>query len=354
MLYKRFFCLISAFVLIFSLAGCSTPSPKTPLQKFSAEFPELFDTVTTLTCYAESREEFDRYADIVRTQMMRLHRLFDIYHGYEGVNNLYTVNENAGIAPVEVDTDIIDMLAAALEGYDFSGGALNVALGPVLRIWHEYRTDGVALPPMDMLREASGLADIGELIIDRDNGTIFLQKKGMSLDVGAVGKAYAAGRALDAAREQGMTSAILNAGGNIITVGAPAVGDRDWWNVGVQNPDLDEGGAQTLLDSIKITGDMTVSTSGGYQRFYLVDGVSYNHIIDPETLMPASRYKQVTVVHKTAALADLLSTTLFILPYEQGAGIAERYNAEVLWVDLDDVWRATAGYSAISQVMGGQ
>jgi len=343
---KKIVCLLLAFMLAVPLTACDAL-----LSKFSAEFPDLFDTITTLTGYAESEAEFDHYAEITYTRLKELHELFDIYNAYPGINNLHTVNENAGVAPVTVEPEIIELLLFAREGHDITGGAFNAALGPVLRIWHEYRAEGTALPPMDALREAAGLADMNDVIIDEENSTVFLQKPGMSLDVGAIAKAYAAGLAAKAAREAGLRSAILDAGGNIVTIGTPPDRGRDLWNIGIQNPDLSEDGTQTLLDTVRV-GETSLSTSGGYQRYYTVDGVAYHHIIDPETLMPANRYKQVTVIHPHAWLADVLSLALFILPYEQGKAIAEEYDADALWIGLDGEWLMTDGYAEISVSQG--
>ena len=346
MTMRKKLCLLPAAILIFSLTACGAR-----VQKFETVFTGLFDTVTTLTAYAESREDFDRYAGIVHTRLKELHELFDIYNAYEGVNNLYTVNENAGVAPVIVGWEIIDMLVLARVGYDLSGGAFNVALGPVLRIWHEYRTEGTALPPMDALREAAGLTDMDDVIIDRESSTVFLRKPGMSLDVGAVAKAYAADRAVWDVRTAGLPAGILDAGGNIITIGTPPDRGRELWNIGIQNPGPDADDTQTLLDTVRV-GQTSVSSSGGYQRFYTVDGAAYHHIIDPETLMPAGRFKQVTVIHPNAATADILSTALFILPYWEGYAMAETFGAEVLWADMNDTRHMTQGYAAASTSQG--
>ncbi|MCL2083979.1 MAG: FAD:protein FMN transferase [Oscillospiraceae bacterium] len=337
-----------SFLLIIAVlcaGGCETARYK----RFQTEFTGLFDTATVIIAYAQSADEFGLYAEIIYNRMEELHRLYDIYNAYEGVNNLYTVNQNAGAAPVEVDRDIIDLLLFAREGYDLSGGAVNVAMGPVLRIWHEYREEGLALPPMGALLEASRNTDINDLIIDEAGGTVFLRKPGMSLDVGAVAKSYAAGLAIRAASDAGMISGLLSAGGNVTAAGKPMDG-RNRWGVGIQEPEPSADNTREQADTVYCS-DTTVSCSGGYQRFYVVDGQAYHHIIDPGALMPANLYKQVAVIHRDAGMADLLSTALFILPYEEGAALAARRGAEALWIDTDGAWRATDGYAAISKTL---
>jgi thiamine biosynthesis lipoprotein len=344
--------LTPALALLLLLAGCNQPVIQ--YERYRTEFFGLFDTLTIIIGYAESEEKFTEYTNIIHERMGELHKLYDIYNEYEGINNLSTVNKNAGIAPVAVDGAIIDMLLFAREGYKLTDGTVNMAMGAVLRIWHEYRESGInfpdtaKLPPMDALRDASGNTSIDDVIIDEKNGTVYLVKPGMSLDVGATAKAYAAGLAIEAAKDAGMRSAIISAGGNISTVGKPFQEDRDTWNVGVQDPELSVLGTQNTLD-VAYFNDKTMAVSGGYQRYYTVDGETYHHIIDPATLMPAALWKQVSVIHKDPAMADLLSTALFILPYEQGKALAESADADVLWITTNDEWFFTEGYAAVSR-----
>ncbi|MDR0292575.1 MAG: FAD:protein FMN transferase [Oscillospiraceae bacterium] len=358
----RFLCLALLFAGLTGCAGVSggelPDGAGTGYHRYSTGFTDLFDTVTLIIGYAGSQDEFDRYAAVIYERMGALHRLFDIYHEYGGLNNLRTVNDNAGIAPVAVDGELIDLLLLAREGYELSGGAVNPALGPVLRIWHGYRQEGIAdeenaaLPPMDELRKAAKYTDMDDVVIDKTTGTVFLKKAGMSLDVGAVAKAYAAGLAAQAAVEAGMRSVLISAGGNIVSLGKPLDGSRDRWSIGIQDPDTAADGFQNTVDTVFIAGT-AISCSGGYQRFYTVDGQAYHHIIDPDTLMPAVRYKQVTVIHQNPGLADILSTALFILPVEEGLALAEKCGADALWIDSEGLWRATDGYIEISQTLSG-
>jgi thiamine biosynthesis lipoprotein len=349
---KKLICSSLLIILLLTVNSCGTQ-----YQRFQTEFSGPFDTAALLIGYTESEAEFDRFAEMIYERINELHQLYDIYNAYDGVNNLYTVNENAGASPVEVDRDIMDMLLIAREGYRLSGGTVNVAMGPALRIWHKYRLEGLAnetqatLPPYDALQGAAEITDIEDLIIDEERGTVFLRQAGMSLDVGAVAKGYAAGLAAKTAEETGLTSALLNVGGNITTIGKPLDG-RGSWSIGIQSPELG-GSIGDTIDTVYFN-DMTLSISGGYQRFYVVDGTAYHHIIDPETLMPANKYKQVAVIHEDSVLADMLSTALFILPFEQGLVLAEKYGAEALWVDLEGEWKATDGYINISKTLGGE
>ena len=363
----RIFSLLLVFVITFfggcagldgnGRAGIQTPPEAgwhsasiSGQQKFTMVFDELFNTVTIVIAYAESQDEFDYFAALIYDRMEELHRLYDIYHEYEGVNNLYTINQNAGLAPVQVEKEIIDMLLLSRFGYELTDGVVNIALGPVLRIWSDYRAEGSELPTPEMLEKAAQITEMDELIIDEVTGTVFLRKLGMSLDVGSVAKAYATQLAVKEAVAAGLSSVLVSAGGNIISFGKPLDGVRERWSIGIKDPDYRK--SDDIIDTVFLA-DLTVSCSGGYERYYLVDGQSYHHIIDPVTLMPANRYKQVTVIHENAALADILSTALFIIPFEEGARLAESVNAEVLWIDMDGRWQATAGYREMSKELSG-
>ena len=353
------FCRVIILIIIISVfaadsAGCGMSGR---YGKYQTEFSDLFDTIITVVGYTKNKAEFDRYANIIYERMKELDRLFDIYNAYDGINNLYTVNQNAGIAPVKVSKDIIDLLLFAKNGYNVTDGTVNVAMGSVLSIWHDYREAGIAdesgaeLPPMNMLEQAAKLTDINDLVVDEATGTVFLKKSGMSLDVGAVAKGYAAGEAAKSAKAAGFVSGLIDAGGQVVSVGKPLDNIRERWGVGIQDPNLSADGTRNILDTVYVN-DAVISCSGDYQRFYIVDGKTYCHIIDPATLMPTRLYRQVTVLHSDSATADLLSTALFIMPYNEGTALAVKMGADALWVFADGTQKATDGYIKISKKFG--
>jgi len=348
---------LAIFFLLAGLTSCQLVTYHSGYSRFSVEFFGAFDTVTVITGYAENEERFSSAAQIILERLEELHKLYDIYNSYDNINNLHTVNESAGIKPVAVHEDIINMLLLAKEGYELTGGAFNISLGPVLSIWHDYREKGLrnpdsaVLPPMPLLLAATAFADINDVIIDEEAGTVFLQKQGMSLDVGSIAKGYAARILARTALEAGLNSVIINLGGNITAIGSPVEQGRDWWNIGIQDPDIGSDGYQNIIDTVGLA-DMSISISGNYQRFYVAGGRVYNHIISPGTLTSAEIYKQVVVLHVDPAMADILSTALFILDVEEGAEMAARHEAEAFWVFLDGSYSATAGYRLRSSNFG--
>ncbi|MDR1704176.1 MAG: FAD:protein FMN transferase [Clostridiales bacterium] len=307
-------------------------------------FTDLFDTTVVFRAAAKNPEEFDAYADAVSDELGRLHKLFDVYNDYDGLNNLKTVNAQAGVSAVEADAELLDLIELGIEAYEKSGGAVNIAMGACLSIWHDYREDGTAVPPAEALRQAALHTDIEDVIIDREAGTVFLRDPEMSLDAGALAKGFAVERAMERATEAGMEAGLINAGGNVRTAGTPS-DDRDGWNVGIQSPELTGFDDGNLAGAVRVK-DAAVVTSGDYQRFYTVDGIRYHHIIDPETLMPARRYSSVTVIHPDSGIADMLSTALFIMPIDRGKALLSEYGGEAMWIYPGGAAEMTANFGS--------
>lgn len=351
----------AVFILCLSMltAGCNkTPTDSTTYGKYEAEFIGTFDVKIKVLGYSESEAQFTRISGAVYDKMQDLNKLFDIYHDYEGIPNLKTINDNAGILPVKVDPQIIEMILFAKDAYAKTDGLTNIAMGAVLKPWHDYRTAGIAspedaaLPPMKELVEAAKHTNIDDVMIDEVNSTVYLADSKMSLDVGAIAKGYAAQKAGEAAVAAGFAAGLVDAGGNVVVIGSPKDGVRNRWGIGIQDPEKSVEGVANILDTIYLTNKAVVS-SGDYERFYMVEGKAYNHIISPETLMPADRYKAVTIIHESSTVADYLSTAIFIAPYEEGLMMAKAHGAEVIWVYPDGRIEATDGYKKISRMFSG-
>jgi thiamine biosynthesis lipoprotein len=329
--------------------GEATGEPR----KFSTEIFGAFDTVITFTAFAADEAEFERYVDIARDEMTRLHRLFDIYNGYEGLVNMRSINDGAGGEPQAADPAIIDLLEMGKAAYRETDGAVNIALGPVLSIWHERRerahNEETSAPLLDELREAAVHISPDDIVTDAARSTVFLRHADMRLDVGAIGKGYAAGRTAAMLKAAGLRSGVLNAGGSVSAIGSPLDG-RDAWNIGVHSP---SGADLSELVDVLAVADTTVVTSGNDQRYFVADGVRYHHIIDPATLFPAARAASVTVLHPDSAVADILSTGAFIMPREKALDLVKRHGAEAIWITSDGEAFMTDGYRKVSKIGDG-
>lgn len=325
---KRLLTLLLTGVL---LTGCGP----TPVRRYTASFLDLFDTVTTVVGYAASETAFRETVQTLRNELRTYHQLFDIYHDYPGLANLKTVNDNAGIQPVRVDRRILALLRDCQIYAEQTGGAVNVAMGSVLALWHEARETGIALPPQAALEAAMEHCAIQSVQLDEAAQTVYLSDPALRLDVGAVAKGWAVQRVC----EQAPSGLLVSVGGNVFATGTKPDGTA--WRVGVQR---DAGGSRS--DTLAISVGAVV-TSGDWQRYYTVDGVRYAHILDPATGYPARRWQSVTVICADAGLADVLSTALFVLPQAAGQRLLDAAGAEAVWYAADGTSAESPGYAAL-------
>ena len=310
--------------IILTLCSCSGG-----FKRFEKSYVDVFDTASNIVAYDISQKNFDERCDKLHKQLLRYNNLFDIYKSHKGVTSLKDVNDKAGKSPIKVDSDTIELLKFGKEVYDLTDGAVNICLGSVLQIWHKYREEGKRVPELAELKKAAEHCDINDLVIDEKTQTVYFKDKEMKLDVGAIAKGWAAQKAKLYAMENLWDGALINLGGNVTTYGTKP--NNDMWNVQIENPDPK---SDEPIKTLEVSGDSVV-TSGDYQRYYEVDGKRYCHIISPDTLMPAESYSSVSVICNDSAIADALSTALFILPKDVGRKIADKNLAKVVWVDKD-------------------
>lgn len=329
--------LLAVLVLAVLLSGCSPR--KTVYQEV---YLDVFDTVCTIRGYASSEESFQQHSAQVHQALLEYHQLFDIYHDCPG--GLKEVNDNAGIAPVKVDERVLELLLECRADYALTGGMVNVAMGSVLELWHEAREQGLAdpasaqLPDPAQLQEAAKHCSFDTVLLDEENGTVFLSDPQQRLDVGAIAKGWAAQRVIALLPE----GYVLNLGGNVCALGSKP--DGSGWRIGIQSP-MNPSENLCVVNLV----NRCIVTSGDYQRCYSVDGKSYHHIIDPQTLMPSEYWRSVTILCGDSGLADCLSTALFLLPLEEGKALAESCEAEAMWVDAAGNVYQTDGFAAAVQ-----
>lgn len=323
-------------------------------QKYSVVWFDVFDTVTTLTGYADSEQTWNAQSEALHQDLLRYHRLFDIYHHYDGITNLADVNAAAGAGPVVVDDEIFSLLQFAQQMYGTTDGACNVAAGAVLTLWHDAReaaataesATAAVLPTGKALQAAAQHCAMQDLLLDQSAGTVAFADPEMTLDVGSIGKGYAVEMAARAAEARGLTSALLNAGGNVRAIGAKPDGKP--WTAGVENPWPDAAGNYSTaasLATVALAPGESLVISGDYQRYFTVDDVRYHHLIDLTTLQPARHMTSVAVRCASSALGDALSTGLFCMPTAAGQALVARLDGvEALWMLADGTTLASAGW----------
>ena len=306
--------------------------------KYTATLFDIFDTRTEILGYGYTEEDFSEQTNLIKERLFFYNNLYDIYNDYDGINNIKTINDNAGIAPVTVDEEIINLLEFSKEMYELTDGKVNIAMGSVLSIWHEYREygsdnpDKASLPDIVELMAANKHTDIPNMIIDAEASTVYLADPDMSLDVGSIGKGYAVQRVMEYARAQGMDNILLSLGGNISGLGTRIDGTN--FRIAIQNPDLDSD--EEYIEKVDITDGQCVVSSGDYQRYYVVDGEVYCHIINPDTLYPARTFAAVSILTDDSGMADALSTAIYNMTLEEGMEFVDNLdNVEAMWVYHD-------------------
>ncbi|MDD6467610.1 MAG: FAD:protein FMN transferase [Erysipelotrichaceae bacterium] len=329
--------LLISMMVLFLLLGCS---PK--MEKYSASSLG-FDTVITLIGYTKSESEFNKYFEQMKKEFEYYNQLFDKYNTYEGINNLKTINDQAGKQPVIVDDAIIELLLLAKEFYTLTDGAFDATMGATMNIWHEYREngqtlngDGNANPPIPTIQEleASRIYSGWEYVeIDEINKTVFITNENVSLDVGGIAKGFATEKAAQALEKAGLYAGAINGGGNVRLIGTKP--NNDPWATGIGNPNDLSSSSVTIVYT---DGGYSIVTSGDYQRYYMSNGIRYGHIIDPNTLYPAKQCRSVSIVTKNSGYADILSTALFVMDLEKGMEFIETFNATHPDDEVGAVW----------------
>lgn len=230
-------------------------------------------------------------------------------------SQIFAVNAAAGREPVKVDEHLFSMVQTALTWSDKTDGAFNLLIGSVMNLWG-FERENPEVPTREAIEKALLHTDYTKIVLDEDASTIFLPEEGMIMDAGGVAKGYATDFAVLKLKELGIENALINAGGNVYTMGKKE--DGSVWRVGIQDPRDSQG-----LSGILQVSDKALVSSGDYQRYFEKDGVRYHHILDPKTGFPARLCTGTTIVMDSATIADILSTTTFVEGPEKGMALMD-------------------------------
>jgi thiamine biosynthesis lipoprotein len=272
----------------------------------------LMGTVVEVTAIAPNEATAGRAAAAALAEIRRLEEALSTWIE---TSELSQVNDAAGRRAVQVSPDTLALISRAIQIADLTDGAFNIAIGPAVETWRRYEDAGLpAQSELDGLKATMKLSDIR---IDDGAQTVFLTTPGMRIDVGGIGKGFAADRAIEAMRRAGATAGVVALSGDIKTFGINADGRP--FLFGIRHPREPD----RLLARIELR-DAAVSTAGDYERYFDRDGVRYHHILDPQTLQPARKCWSVTVVAKEGVMADGLDTGVFVMGPERGMALIER------------------------------
>lgn len=291
----------------FTLLGCGK-------QELDPYERDIFAMDTYITCQVLAEDHVLAEAGLagVEEAFLEIDRLTN---RFDQASDVSAVNKNAGIAPVKVSEDVFVIVEIALEWSEQTEGAFNILIGSAMDLWR-FGSENPTVPTEENLAEALTKTDYHKIVLDAEQSTIYLSEKGMVMDLGGVAKGYATDKAVASLKKLGIKNALINAGGNVYAMGTKA--DRSPWKVGVQDPQNPKGIAAVLAVS-----DTALVSSGDYQRYFEVDGIRYHHILDPATGYPARASAGTTVIMKSATVADILSTALFIKGPGKGIALAE-------------------------------
>jgi len=293
--------------------------PSSPVTLKRAQF--LMGTLVELTAVAPS----DAIAQASLTAgFQEIRRLENMLSTWIETSELSRVNQAAGLEPVGVSAETFELLRRALEAAEYTEGGFNIAIGPAVQLWNI--PEDPRIPSAMELEIAAQYVDYRRIHLDQTRRTVFLEKPGMRIDIGGIGKGFAAEKAAAVMREIGATGGLVAVAGDFRVFGRRADGTA--WPIGIQHP-RKPGKILAMLDAI----DEAISTSGDYERYFMKDGVRYHHILDPETLQPARLCRSVTIIAPDATTADALATGVFVMGPVRGMALVERLGLGAVIVD---------------------
>lgn len=323
-LKKNKLLIIALLFVIFAafLSGCSPQKNHAkPLTKSNF----LLGTIVDITIYDSMDEKiiyeaFDRISEI--ENKMTINK--------GDTSEIIKLNEASGLHEVSLSPDTFFVLERGKYYSELSGGNFDITIGPVVKLWN-IGTDYAAVPNSEELKEAIKLVDFNKLHLDKNKFEAKLDTKGMKVDLGAIAKGYAADEVAAILKKHGVKHAIINLGGNVLTIGGNVNGEP--FKIGVQNPLNPRGDYMGIL---KIT-DKTVVTSGIYEKYLEIDGKRYHHILDPKTGYPADNsLAGVSIITDKSIDGDGLSTSVFILGLDRGMELVESLdNVDAIFITTD-------------------
>ena len=312
--------LILILLLLISLCGC-----KSKIEN-EVYFYSYFDTVSLIKSYKDDEATFERKVNDVEKIMHRYHEMLDTFNDHD-VMGLYKLNEYAGEKEIVIDEELFDFLVFAKEIYYKTNGKTNVMMGALTNIWKKAISEEM-LPNEADLKKASEHINIESLVLDKDKHTAYIDDKDACIDVGGVAKGYVC-KIIKEELGEDLDGYSISLGGNVILFGTK--GDGSLYKVGVKDP----FNAGKLLDKFELS-DVSLVTSGNYERYFELDGRKYHHIIDSSTLYPSFKYASVTIVYDDSSIADAFSTALFCLDVDESKRILANYpGIQAILVTLD-------------------
>ncbi len=249
--------------------------------------------------------------DCIAKAVAEISRIEQLFSTFKPDSTTNFINDNAGLKPVAVDKEVIDLVQRSLRISRLTQGAFDISYGSIDKSLWNFDQTMTALPDVVTAKEMVRLINYNNIIVDEGNNTIFLKEKGMRIGFGGIGKGYAAEKAKQLLMSLGVENGIVNASGDLTTWGVQPDGQP--WTVGIAHPDK----ATKPFSTLNIS-NMAIATSGNYEKYIIINGEKYSHTINPRTGLPVKGIKSVTVICLNAELADAMATPLMIMGVEAG------------------------------------
>ncbi len=278
-----------------------------------------------ITVVADDDINANAWIDVAIYEIARIEKLLTTYNDHSETS---LINANAGIAPVVVSDEMFQLIKRAEKISILTQGAFDITYGGVdKRLWNFDKTI-TELPDAKKAAETVRLINYKSLVLDDDKRTVFLKHVGMRIGFGGIGKGYAAEQAKKILKQNGVTSGIVNAAGDLTAWGLQPNGNP--WTIGIADPN----NKHHLFSWLDIT-DMAIATSGNYEKFVMINGKRYSHTIDPKTGLPVEGIKSVTILSTNAELADAMATPVMIMGVSVGLNLINQING-IACIIVDD------------------
>lgn len=305
---KIYIAVLLIVVVMITFTACQNKRENGTQPKDATTF--LMGTVVQMRVYGSNAQE------IIDNSFARLREIENEMSTNIVSSEISRINTHPG-EDIKVNADTYRVIKKAVEYANLTNGKFNPAIGPLVKLWG-IGTENARVPAEDEIKEALKLVNYQWIDLDDEQMTVMLEKQGMSLDLGAIAKGYAADEVRRIVKDSRVVSAYVNLGGNVLVIGEKPDGTP--WKVGIQDPRHNRGNVMASID----VRDKTLVTSGNYERYFEKDGVIYHHILDPDTGYPAdSGLLSCTIITTDSFDADALSTSIFILGPAKGLELLE-------------------------------
>jgi thiamine biosynthesis lipoprotein len=309
----------SALFLILSASSCTSQR-----EQVYRKSTILMDTVVTVTVVSSSGKDAELAIEESFSIIKTLQQLTDFYSPDSEVSS---VNRNAGISAVSISEDTLDAVMIAHRVSEDTLGGFDITIGAVSAA---YDFTNPRKPDPQMLASLLPLVNYRNIVINMNDSTVFLAKKGMRIDLGGIMKGYAADKAVDVLKRRGIRAGLVSVAGDIRSFGHKPDGKP--WKVGIRNPNAKRN-KDEIMTTLELT-DMAISTSGDYERFFEIEGQRVHHLISPFTGVPVKECRSVSVIGPQGAITDSLATGVFVLGPAKGLALLNKMGFEGIIVDI--------------------